>query len=451
MKRPLLILALIPLVLWGIFALPETLASSPASMWDWRRPLIILSGILALWWMSAGMVLAARPGWLEKRLDGLDKLYRLHKYIGIGAGLLVFIHWMIEWLPKNLSKLGWIEGPARRRGPRGEPDMWIELAKDVGEWAGYILLALVLVALIKRIPYRYFRWVHKAFGALFLAGAFHGLVLLPASFWQQRLGWLTAALAAAGFIPALLSLTNRIGRRRQYMAEILSVHQHTGQVLEIVCRPQRPWPGHVAGQFLFADFGLRGEGAHPFTIASDWQPDDCRLSLAIKALGDFTAKLPALVRAGQHITLEGPYGKFDFSPTDQAKVSSAVGETESDHQVWIAGGIGITPFLARLGELSKAGNRIPANADLFYCTPDAKAGDFPSQLEELCHATGVRLHRRLTQRDGPLKAQEIASLLRAKSTVWFCGPSRWGTSLGKTLIENGLPVSAFHQEAFEFR
>ena len=72
--------------------------------------------------------------------------------------------------------------------------MWIDLAKDVGEWAGYILLALVVIALVKRIPYRYFRWVHKAFGAVFLAGAFHGLMLMPTTFWQSPLGWLTAAL-----------------------------------------------------------------------------------------------------------------------------------------------------------------------------------------------------------------------------------------------------------------
>ena len=113
MKQPLFFLALIPLGLWGIFALPEILATNPG-FWDIRRALIILSGILALWWMSAGMVLAARPAWLEKRFGGLDKLYHLHKYIGIGSGTLVLTHWMMEWLPKNLAKMGWI--PTRPRG-----------------------------------------------------------------------------------------------------------------------------------------------------------------------------------------------------------------------------------------------------------------------------------------------------------------------------------------------
>ena len=65
MKRPLLVLAGLPLLVWAAFALPEVTASAK-SLWDWRHALILLSGTLALWWMSAGMVLAARPPRLEK-------------------------------------------------------------------------------------------------------------------------------------------------------------------------------------------------------------------------------------------------------------------------------------------------------------------------------------------------------------------------------------------------
>ncbi|MBS1159355.1 MAG: Oxidoreductase FAD-binding region [Proteobacteria bacterium] len=439
MKRPLVLLALLPLGLWGIFALPDVLAANPEGFWAWRRTLIILSGLLALWWMSAGILLAGRPQWLEERFGGLDKLYRLHKNIGIGAGVLVFAHWMMEWLPKNLAKAGWIAGPNRPRGPRGEPEMWVELAKEVGEWAGYILLALVVVALIRRIPYRYFRLVHKAFGPVFLAGAFHGLILLPDSFWHSPLGWLTAALAAAGVVPAVLSLANRIGRQRKYPASIESIRQHDDQVLEIVCRPQVDWPGHRAGQFLFIDFGRRGEGAHPFTIASAWNARERTLTLAIKALGDFTSALPSNVRVGQQVVLEGPYGNFDFAAGDAATTAP---------QVWVAGGIGVTPFLAKLEE--RASNPpATADTDFFYCTRAALG--FPNQLAELCRAAGVRLHHRQTDAEGPLNPSDVSACLKPGSSVWFCGPAAWGTALAHTLSGCGLPREAFHREIFEFR
>lgn len=238
MKRSLTLLFLLPLSLWTAFALPEVLSKSPADLWAWRGPLIFLSGLLALWWMSAGIVLASRPRWLEQGLNGLDKLYQLHRNIGIGAGLLVLLHWQLEWLPKTLVKAGLIAGSGRPRRPRGDPQMWIEAAKVIGEWAGYLLLALVVIALIRRIPYHWFRQLHKAFGVIFLAGVFHGLLLMPASYWQSPLAWLSVAVAAAGVLPALLSLSGRIGRQRQTSASIQSIHQPAHGLLEIVCRPQ---------------------------------------------------------------------------------------------------------------------------------------------------------------------------------------------------------------------
>ncbi|WP_153147859.1 ferric reductase-like transmembrane domain-containing protein [Dechloromonas sp. H13] len=442
MKRTLTTLALLPLGLWGLFVLPDLLASDPG-FWNWRRAIVILSGILALWWMSAGIVLAARPRWLEQRLGGLDKLYRWHKYLGIGGGILVFAHWMSEWLPKNLARAGLIAPRPRGAGPKGPPDFWVELAKDVGEWAGYILLALVVVALVKRIPYRWFRLVHKAFGAVFLAGVFHGLMMLPGSFWAQPLGWLTALLAAAGIVSTLLSLSGHIGRPRRYPAQIEALTRHGDGILEVTCRPHDDWPGHRAGQFLLANFGTPAEGAHPFTIASAWQRKTGTLTLAIKALGDYTGTLPQSLRVGQTIAIEGPYGNFDFCPSGTVDRSKGPAP-----QIWIAGGIGITPFLARLGERI-ARNATATETDFFYCTPHAT--DYPADLESLCRQAGVRLHRRLTDAQGPLTSAEIQSRLKPGASVWFCGPAAWGKALSRTLAGNGLPGDAFHREAFEFR
>lgn len=439
MKRSLTLLFLLPLSLWAAFALPEVLSKSPADLWAWRGPLIFLSGLLALWWMSAGIVLASRPRWLEQGLNGLDKLYQLHRNIGIGAGLLVLLHWQLEWLPKTLVKAGLIAGSGRPRRPRGDPQVWIEAAKVIGEWAGYLLLALVVIALIRRIPYHWFRQLHKAFGVIFLAGVFHGLLLMPASYWQSPLAWLSVAVAAAGVLPALLSLSGRIGRQRQTSASIQSIHQPAHGLLEIVCRPQ-VWPGHRSGQFVLADFGKAREGQHPFTIASAWDPRQGTLTLCIKALGDFTRELPHHLQIGQSIRLEGPYGQFDFA------ASQAV---DRNPQIWIAGGIGITPFLARIDEIRHAPHPQRGRIDLYYCTRDVLS--YPVHLEAHCEAAGIHLHRRVSSREGPLPASAIIDSLKAPATVWFCGPAAWGNALEKSVLASGLPQSTFRREHFEFR
>ena len=439
MKRPLALLAAVPLLLWGVFVMPDVVASAKGP-WDWRRALVIASGILALWWMSAGMVLAARLPRVEQFFGGLDRLYRLHKHVGIGAGVIVFTHWMLEWLPKNLAKAGLIARPARGpRPPKGPEDFWIDIAKDVGEWAGYILLAMVVIALLRRIPYRYFRWVHRLFPLVFVAGAFHGLMLMPAGFWLQPLGWLTAFMATLGVVPAVMALTGRIGVRRRMGAVVEAVTRHPDGVLEIACRPAGTWPGHQSGQCVLADFGPAGEGAHPFTIASAWNPADGRITLAIKPLGDYTRALPGRVAVGQTIRLEGPYGGFTFN--------AAQGDAS---QVWVAGGIGVTPFIARLQELAaRGGSRAPV--DFFYSTADARPG-YGADLPALCAAAGVRLHRRHTDQDGPLPADQVAACLGPGRTVWFCGPAAWGERLAASLAQTGLLTPrAFHRELFDFR
>ncbi|HJV93932.1 MAG TPA: ferric reductase, partial [Azonexus sp.] len=131
-------------------------------------------------------------------------------------------------------------------------------------------------------------------------------------------------------------------------------------------------------------------------------------------------------------------GSFDFGARRNAAAP----------QVWIAGGIGLTPFLAKLDE--RASQPTPAaDTDLFYCTRSAVA--FPDRLAERCHAAGVRLHHRQTDREGPLDPTEVAACLKPGSSVWFCGPAAWGAALAQTLTGNGLPREAFHREIFEFR
>lgn len=438
-KRPLIILAAVPLLVWSIFVLPDV-AAAARSPWDWRRPLILLSGTLALWWMSAGMALAARPPRLERVCGGLDRLYRLHRHIGIGAGLLVFVHWMLEWLPRNLVRAGVITRPARGGRPpgTGPESAWIELAKSVGEWAGYILLALVVIALVRRIPYRWFRSLHKFFPLVFIAGAYHGLLLMPADYWRQPLGWLSALVATVGAAAGVQALAGRLGAARRIAARVTAIRRYPDAVVEVVCRPDAAWPGHRAGQHVLVDFGHAGEGAHPFTIASAWRPERGELTLAIKALGDYTRALPGRLLVGQTVSLEGPYGGFTF-------------DAPGDNQIWVAGGIGVTPFIARLQALAARGGA-PGRVDFFYSTARARPAAYAADLPALCAAAGVRLHRHESWCHGRLGDAAIRACVTAGSSVWFCGPAAWGEQLAASLYAGGvLRRGAFHREWFAFR
>ena len=188
---------------------------------------------------------------------------------------------------------------------------WRGLAADLGEWSLYLLLVLVVLALWKRFPYRYFFKTHRLMAGVYLVLIFHAVILMNRSYWTAPIGPVLALLMAGGSVAALTSLFRRIGHWRRATGHVEDVRTYADNaVLEVGVRLETAWPGHEAGQFAFVTFD-KSEGAHPFTISSGWGGDG-RLTFTIKGIGDYTRKLPELLRVGQAVTIEGPYGRFDF-------------------------------------------------------------------------------------------------------------------------------------------
>src|SRR5690554_6795866 len=156
--------------------------------------------------MSLAMLLALRQRWLEVWLDGLDKMYRLHKWLGIGALLLSALHWLVIKGPKWAVGWGWITRPAKGGGANlSTLEAFLRsqrgLAESIGEWAFYAAVLLIALALIKRFPYRLFYQSHRLLALVYLALVAHSLVLLKFSYWTTPVGWVTAALLAVGSWP----------------------------------------------------------------------------------------------------------------------------------------------------------------------------------------------------------------------------------------------------------
>lgn len=410
-----------------------------------RNYFVQYSGIIAIGVFSVAMVLATRPRWIEPFAGGLDKSYRLHKWLGIGGGVTAIFHWLGANGPKWLVGWGVIERP--RRGPRADPETLgaiqrflgdqREMAEAIGEWAFYAVVLLIAVALIKRIPYRLFAATHRLIAVAYLALVFHSVMLINFSYWMQPIGIVSGLLMLAGVLAALLSLGGRIGRTRQVQGTIEALHYFPDmRIQETVIKLDPDWPGHDGGQFAFVTFDA-GEGQHPFTIASAWNPADRRVMFITKALGDYTEYLPDRLRIGDPVTVEGPYGRFTF-------------EDGHERQIWIGGGVGITPFIARMKQLAQA----PEDQliDLFHSTTNLE----PAALEKLtADAAGanVNLHVLINDRDGYLTGEKLREAVPdwRSAGIWFCGPAGFGAALRQDLTAHGLSANDFHQELFDMR
>lgn len=433
---PVLALALV--LLWQL--------SVPANPWAgdfWaiRHQLIYLSGILAIGFMAFGLILAARPVQIEPLLGGLDKFYRLHKWFGVAGVVLAAIHWLLEVSPRWMVGWGWLTRPARNRPPEpaSAPDLFDQLhgaAVGVGEPGLYLLILLAVLALWKRIPYHWFFRAHRLMAPLFLVLIFHAVVLMDRGYWLAPIGPVMAILMALGTGAAITALFHRIGKSRRAVGEITRLTLYPGNaVLDVAVDMGTAWSGHQAGQFAFLKAG-NSEGAHPFTISSAWKQDG-HLVFSIKGLGDYTSRLPDMLHVGQSVTIEGPYGRFDF-------------RGRTTRQIWIAGGVGITPFMARLHHLAQASQ--DGEIDLFYSTA-AHDEAFVAQVRELTDKAGVHFHLLVTPKDGLLTLDRLAQATPdwIDADIWFCGPAAFGQALLGAMTKAGFPSTNFHQELFEMR
>jgi len=422
---------------WDVFV-----AGSPTGgtlPWIVRQQGLNLSGLLSIAMMSLAMFLAARPAWLEGSFGGLDRMYRAHKWAGILAVGFAAAHWLIEMSSDILKTMIGREGRMPKEKYGGLLEVLRDLAEDMGEWAIYAVLAMLVLTLWKRFPYRSWRFLHQAMPVLYLMLAFHAALLAPAAYWAQPVGILLALLLSAGAVGSVQALAGYIGRARQVSGSIVAVERPAADIAAVRCQLDDGWRGHRPGQFAFITFDSK-EGPHPFTIASA-DRGDRSIEFQIKALGDYTRGLASRLQSGQAVKIEGPYGRFDIARHDpQAQ------------QIWIAAGIGVTPFLAWLESLQANPGDAPA-ADLHYCTRDRTTDPFVARLESLCAPlSGIRLHVHGALQGEVLSASKVTAKDNVHRTeVWFCGPQGLAENLRKGLHTTLGNKFSFHQEAFEMR
>ena len=401
----------------GIFAL-WLLATSFPDQWGVfpvRNLLLQLTGTISILAMSGCLILAVRPKILETPLGGLDKMYRLHKWLGIIALSGSILHWTCKQFPKWLIELGLIDGKRPPRPPMQEIltlKDWLatqrHFAEEVGEIAFYVAIVLLVAALIKRIPYRWFAKLHILIVPVYLALVWHTIVLANFAYWSQPLGWLLIAALLAGIACSLIALFKRIGNPQN--ATVSSLNQN-GNLLSLTLNAPK-WQGHRAGQFLF----LRTHGeSHPFTIASDWLPDNQQLTLIIKSLGDYTRRLPQRLNVGDTVQIDGAYGRFDFSP-----------------------------FLTRLNELAKQPATQPT--DWFHADRNLPAETL-AHWQNLAQQANVNFHY-IPSETQRLTAEHIGQTVRdsANRSLWLCGSRNFTRS-----ISGSLKTRSQHLEFFEFR
>ncbi len=429
-----------PLVLATLCAIPIALWAGSAPL-DSRfdgdfRTLTSLAVLCALAGTSAfalNLVLGARLRPVERLFGGLEQMYKVHRANGQIAFLLLLGHVVLI-----LASRATISGDAALDLllPRSG---WTVFA-GVLAFAG--MLVAIVVTLFVRVGHELFVYVQRSFGIVFLGATYHVFTTNGALEESRELNLYMAAIATVGIAAFVYRsvLGNLLVRRRKY--RVAAVNRLDDFVTEVVMEPRDRPLMFAPGQFLFVNFRepfseqfppfLRNQ-FHPFSITS--APDEKTLRITVKAVGDYTRALRSL-EPGADAIVEGPYGAFSS-------------DVPNDRQIWIAGGIGVTPFLS----MARSLNGIRRDIDFYYCVEHAPEAHF---LDELRAVASGREDFRVTvvprDTDGFLTAERLAREqedLRS-ADVLVCGPPAMIESLRSQLRDRGLPRERFHAEEFGF-
>ncbi|EPJ43545.1 MAG: hypothetical protein OFPI_42410 [Osedax symbiont Rs2] len=376
-------------------------------------------GSLALILMAFSQLFATRMPGLETLFGGLDRIYVIHKWIGIIATAAILMH---DTVDAEIDELG--------------PETWlVDLAETLGEFSLYAVLILVVISLATVIPYPLWRFSHKFMGALFALSSFHYVFMLKPFALLDPLGLYISVFCVLGLICYLITLLPFRLLAGRYNYRVCAIDNSAGATC-MSLQPTAKGLRHKAGQFCFIAVQRPGmTESHPFSISC--APVDSReLRFTIKALGDYSAKLAGRVQVGDKVQVSRAYGHFQARAND-------------DPQIWIACGIGITPFIAWLEQGTNA------QVVFYYSYKGHQQAPHLLQLQQLCDSRDniklVLVDTSVRDRLSSVEIAEQASTMLASSRVYYCGPKKMRESLQQDLNREGLRYSRFHFEEFELR
>ena len=402
-----------------------------------------ITGTLAWGCMAMAIVIASRPSWLE-RLTGtpLDRLYLAHRDLGIAAVVLSVIHFFGKPLGAALISALGVELATAAKPVSADAaafsfleSIWIQLrpfAVESSIWGMTLIAVLAVVTFIPAVNYR--RWLtsHKLFSAIFLLLTVHCVRLMDANDFLTPFGWINLAVTFIGAWYSAKLLICGAGREKTTEAKVSEIKVVDG-VTSLTVKPARDL-GVAPGQFVF--LASDGHEKHPFSVAS--VASDGSLEFLIKGLGDYTKETVPMLAVGESVRLEGPWGGF-------------VNQSHKGAQAWVAAGIGVAPFCARLEEMTRnvdaAGGEMK-NITLHWCVNDASNEPLMERVKVLAAGAGVEL--RIYESRGRRFSPETIFADPSLSRVGICASGRLEKAVRAAHRNSGHP-SVIDSEYFTWR
>lgn len=390
-----------------------------------------ISGLIAMTMFALTFILSTRLKFIEDIFGGLDKAYIIHAIFGGTAFILAMFHpifLVLKYIPADIRLAASYLLPSSH---------W---SVNFGIIALLGMVLLLYFTFYTKMRYNYWKISHKFFGFFFIIAALHIFLITDLSQDYIFKGYyiyatIVSIIGFAGFFYSLF-IKNKLIRKAIYKIE--TIKQKNGQVHDIIMTPVFKPIKYKSGQFIFIQFFNKhlSREPHPFSIAS--RSDYEKIRVVIKNLGDYTSKLNML-KPGNRVSIEGPYGRFNHERNDR-------------DQIWIAAGIGITPFIGMAEDVHH--NKIKGKIDLYYSVrqqEDFISLDFFKKVQ--IDKKNFNLIPWITSKKGRITANNIKNISKnfKNKEFYMCGPQPFKDDIRKGLIKHGVSKKNIFEEEFSFR
>lgn len=410
------VVALFPVLLWVVSQpiLLDTLSSSVNT----AAKLFALAGFSLFGW---NIILSTRLEMFERLYGGLPNLYRWHHRTGCIAFMLLIIHPTL--IAIRYAMISFTSAYEFLKPSLNYPQLAAEATLG-------IMFVAIFATTYSAIKHELFVKLQITLGLVFFLGAYHAIYMTGSDVLQSwPLVIYGSVLVGLALIVMLYRSLFHGSFRRRYSYQVTDISKQA-EVLELSLSSNNGIGGYTPGQFVFVkpiNSAVKKQ-FHPFSLTS--VPGGSTISVGIKQLGDFTNSLTEL-KVGDDVIVEGAYGEFGSELTNYQK------------QIWIAGGIGITPFVAMAKSLDKQ------QIDLFYSVRTKSQAYFLRELQASAKLKpNFHIHLIDTEHQPQLTSQDVIKLYDDDTAVWICGPPPMMKALKRSLVKDGVSKSHIITEEF---
>jgi predicted ferric reductase len=364
--------------------------------------------------------------------DLVSKLW-VHRKLGTYGVLLIFLHPILITYSYGESLFYSI---VLKRSTE------FEEAVTFGRLAFLALLIIWFTSAIvkSKIAYRPWKYIHYLAYPILLASFLH-VPDVGSSFDGRAIQFFWYSFILISVVCVILRARHLFGFGK-LSYDVVGIKELTEEVSLLRLRPTRQGVEIRTGQYIYIQRSLMGE-EHPFTVL-DHDQKTGEIVIAFKLFGAFTKKL-AKIGLDESLLIDGPYGIF----TQERLVDPL------KPAVYIAGGIGITPFvkhsLAQSAHLQK----------MFYANQTRHSAVFREVLKQHLGKNFVDIFSREKPKDNNNSAEFETGYLRkellekhipqpAKYDYFICGPKGMMDAAKESLLELKVPKKQIHIEEFSF-